>query len=324
MKKYLYLLIITTSFACCNRPLNKPIVEPLTVDELRSVTKKDTTFIDFYENIQGFRQSFFSEDINQVKYGDISYNQLKKYIAYVNDTTFTKPIIAKAETEWNEKYNKYSQKLDSLSNYWKKYLEENSLESYVNIEFDHIDKDYYTYSDDIKDVNLAFKLTPLKGTIQQISFFYKIKSKLEADENESIYSSVFDDKRGSCITTAPFSKTVVRYWGVNYTLEKTLEYKSSAEFIRDYDITFEITKIRVNNKNITEDDLLVPEVIKNYFRYPSIYEDDVIKYFFNSEYIPKWEYIENAIDNVLKKKDEKCHNFLNAVSEFKENEDEGD
>ncbi|MCE5179771.1 MAG: hypothetical protein LLF81_11600 [Porphyromonadaceae bacterium] len=313
MKKFIYSAIITILFAGCNNPLNKPIVEPLTVEELRSVSKKDTSFIEFYEQIQNFRQSFFDEDINQVKYGDISYKQLQKYIAYRADSTFTKPIIEKSTADWNEKYGNYEHELDSLKNYWQNYLEENSLMSYVAIEFDHIDKDYYSYNNEVKNVNLALRLTPLKGTIQQISFTYKIKSKLRSDESESIYSSIYDDNRGSCITTSPFSTSVVRYWEVNYTLEKTLKYMSTAEFNRDYNITFEVSKIRVNNNNISEDDLLVPSVMEDYLKYPSLYEDDVIKYFFNPDYISYWEYTSKAIDNELRIKDEKCYNFIKAV-----------
>lgn len=313
MKKFIYSAIIIILFAGCNNPLNKPIVEPLTVEELRSVSKKDTTFIEFYEQIQDFRQSFFDEDINQVKYGDISYKQLQKYIAYRTDSTFTKPIIEKSTADWNEKYGNYEHELDSLKNYWQNYLEENSLMSYVAIEFDHIDKDYYSYNNEVKNVNLALRLTPLKGTIQQISFTYKIKSKLRSDESESIYSSIYDDNRGSCITTSPFSTSVVRYWEVNYTLEKTLKYMSTAEFNRDYNITFEVSKIRVNNNNISEDDLLVPSVMEDYLKYPSLYEDDVIKYFFNPDYISYWEYTSKAIDNELRIKDEKCYNFIKAV-----------
>jgi hypothetical protein len=313
MKKFIYSVIIIILFAGCNNPLNKPIVEPLTVEELRSVSKKDTSFIEFYEQIQNFRQSFFDEDINQVKYGDISYKQLQKYIAYRTDSTFTKPIIEKSTADWNEKYGNYEHELDSLKNYWQNYLEENSLMSYVTIEFDHIDKDYYSYNNEVKNVNLALRLTPLKGTIQQISFTYKIKSKLRSDESESIYSSIYDDNRGSCITTSPFSTSVVRYWEVNYTLEKTLKYMSTAEFNRDYNITFEVSKIRVNNNNISEDDLLVPSVMEDYLKYPSLYEDDVIKYFFNPDYVSYWEYTSKAIDNELRIKDEKCYNFIKAV-----------
>jgi hypothetical protein len=318
MKNILYLLTITLLLASCSSPLDKPIVEPLTVEELRSVSKKDTSFIEFYEEIQGFRKSFFVEDLNQVKYGDISYKQLQKYIAFGDDTTFTKPIIEKSTAEWNEKYGNYEHELDSLKLYWQNYLKENSLMSYVKIEFDHINKERYSYNNDIKDVNLAFKLTPLKGKIQQVSFSYKIKSKLQSDETESIYASILDDNRGSCILTSPFSRPVVRYWEVNYTLEKKLKYMSSAEFKRDYNIVFEVSKVRVNNKNISEDDLLIPSVMENYLNYPTLYEADVIKYYFNPDYVSYWEYIRKAIDNELRTKDEKCYDFIKAVSEFGE------
>ncbi len=92
---------------------------------------------------------------------------------------------------------------------------------------------------------------------------------------------------------------------------------STAEFKRDYDITFEVSKIRVNNKNISEDDLLIPSVMEDYLRFPSLYEADVIKYFFNPNYVSDREYIRKAIDNELRNKDEKSYNFIKAVSEYK-------
>jgi hypothetical protein len=318
MKKLILTLSVVLLITSCSGPLNKSIVEPLTVDELRSASKKDTAFIEFYEEVQGLRKSFFSNEMNQVKYGDITYKQLRKFIDYQKDTTFTKPIIEKTKAEWTEKFGNYQSKLDSISNYWTKYLAENSLNSYVNVEFDHLYKEYYSYSRDVRNVYLALKLTPLQGTIQQISFTYKVKSKLKSDERESIYSSIFDDNRGSCITTSPFSKSVVRNWEVGYTLEKTLKYLSSDEFKRDYDITFEVTKIRVNNTNISEDDLLIPEVIKDYLKYPSLYEDDVVRQFINKDFVSEWEFYRNAINDVLKKKDEKVFNFLQDVSKYED------
>lgn len=319
MKRLFYFTIIAILFASCNGPLDKPIVEPLTVEELRTVSKKDTSFIEFYKGVQNIRKSFFLEDINQVKFGDISYKQLQKHIAYRSDSTFTKPIIKKSKVEWNEKYGSYDHKLDSLKKYWQKYIDENSLTSYVNIEFNHINKEYYSYSGGVKDVNLALKLTPLKGPIQQISFTYKIKSKLSSDESESIYSSIFNDNRGSCILTSPFSSPALRYWGVNYTLEKMLKHVTTEEFKRDYNITFEVSKIRVNNKNISKDDLLVPKVMERYLKYPTLYKEDVIKYFLDQDYISYSDYVRKAIDNELRVKDEKCLTFLEAVYDFKEN-----
>ena len=57
MKHLYYFAVIALLFASCSGPLNKPIVEPLTVEELRTVTKKDTSFIEFYEEVQNFRKS---------------------------------------------------------------------------------------------------------------------------------------------------------------------------------------------------------------------------------------------------------------------------
>ncbi|MCK0132514.1 hypothetical protein MWU59_13475 [Flavobacteriaceae bacterium F08102] len=320
MRNFTYLLLFTLILTSCNNPLNKSIVEPLTVDELRLATKKDTAFIEFYEKIQGYRKSFFNKDVNQVKFGDISYKQLQKYTNYLNDSTFLNPIYSKATEEWSSQFGNYDHQLDSITTYWKKYLEENSLNSYLKIEFDRISKEYYTYSNSIKGVNIAFKLTPLKGTVQQVSFSYKIKTKIQSDEEESIYSSIFDDKKGSCVTTSPFSKPVVRYWEVNYTLEKILKYMTSDEFKRDYDITFDISKIRVNDKNITDDDLLIPKVMKDYLdtEYGFLYEDEVIRKFFNPDYISNWDYIGKAVQVELKNKDEKCYEFLKAVDKFKD------
>ncbi len=318
MKKLFFTLSVVLLITSCSGPLNKSIVEPLTVDELRAATKKDTAFIAFYEEVQGLRKSFFSNEMNQVKYGDITYKQLRKFINYQKDTTFTKPIIEKAKAEWTDKFGNYQSKLDSISDYWTKYLLENSLNSYVKIEFDHLYRDYYSYSGDVRNVYLALKLTPLQGTVQQISFTYKVKSKLKSDERESIYSSIYDDNRGSCITTSPFSKAVIRNWEVGYALEKTLKYMSSDEFKRDYDITFEVTKIRVNDTNISEDDLLIPEVVKDYLKYPFLYEDDMIRKYINKEYVSEWEFYRNAINEVLKKKDEKIFNFMQDVSELED------
>lgn len=320
MRNFTCLIFVTILLTSCNNPLNKSIVEPLTVAELRSATKKDTAFIEFYEKIQGYRKSFFNKDVNQVKFGDISYKQLQKYTNYLNDSTFLNPIYSKATEDWNSQFRNYGHQLDSLTTYWKKYLEENSLNSYLKIEFDRISKEYYTYSNSIKDVNIAFKLTPLQGTVQQVSFSYKIETKIQSDEEKSIYSSIIDDKKGSCVTTSPFSRPVVRYWEVNYTLEKILKHMTSEEFKRDYDITFDISKIRVNDKNITEDDLLIPKVMKSYLdsEYGFLYEDEVVREFFNPDYISNWDYIEKVVQTELKIKDEKCYEFLKALDEFED------
>ncbi|HZK04100.1 MAG TPA: hypothetical protein VFC94_06835 [Bacteroidaceae bacterium] len=67
--------------------------------------------------------------MNQVKYGDITYKRLRKFMYYLSDTSFVNPIIDNAEKEWKSKFGNYQQKLDSISDYWKNYMVENSLNS---------------------------------------------------------------------------------------------------------------------------------------------------------------------------------------------------
>lgn len=59
MRKLIFILFVVVLTASCSGPLNKSIVEPLTVDELRSASKKDTAFIEFYEVVQELRKIFF-------------------------------------------------------------------------------------------------------------------------------------------------------------------------------------------------------------------------------------------------------------------------
>lgn len=58
--------------------------------------------------------------------------------------------------------------------------------------------------------------------------------------------------------------------------------------------------------------------MKNYLRYPSLYDDDVIKYFLDPNYISKWDFINTAIETELKNKDEMCFNLIKEVSDLEE------
>lgn len=52
MKKLVCILLVVLLAVSCSGPLNKPIVEPLTVDELRSVTKKIQHLLNFMKKFK--------------------------------------------------------------------------------------------------------------------------------------------------------------------------------------------------------------------------------------------------------------------------------
>lgn len=272
--------------------------------------------------IQQIKDSALKTDIEKAKFADLTYNRVYKLIRFEKDTTFLKPIREQLEKEWQEKYGIQHQKVDSISNYWKKYRDENSLEQYVKIELVQLNKEYYSYSYGIRNVNLAFRLTPLKGQVDQLRFGYKLEAKINEKKEESLYESIYSSLDKSwCLTTTPFSKPIVRYWEANYTNEKILESKTIETLFRDYNVYIEVDQIRKDGKNMSNDDLKIPKSVKNHWKYENkeylndLCVKDVLRELLNIEYIPDYEYISDGVDKKYKDKDALAFEFLTASRE---------
>ncbi|MEJ0104195.1 MAG: hypothetical protein WDO19_17235 [Bacteroidota bacterium] len=206
----------------------------------------------------------------------------------------------------------YLSKTDSALNYWHKYLEENSLNKYVNIELFRIDKEYYEYLGGIREVSLGFRLTPLQGTIEQVRFTYGYKPKINGDNKYY--------EKHNCISTSPFSSPTTKYWEVGYSDKDNFAGKNVETFLRDYNLYIEITSIRKDGINISTDDVSIPEKVSACFKYekdyPALFElskEELIKDIINKDFNNKWEYRNKKADEVREKKDKLCFDFLNDL-----------
>ncbi|MDR0365069.1 MAG: hypothetical protein LBH92_08660 [Bacteroidales bacterium] len=311
MKK-LFLLILSVAFilCSCNKISDKPISEKLNIDELSKAIKSDTLFATFYEYIR--EEVDDMSDIKKATYNDISYRRLFKYIKYIQDTIYWNPLHEKWEKEWESEYGRYLPKADSVLDYWKQYLAENSLDKYVKIELAHIDKEYYDYIGGLKEVHLGFILTPLQGTIEQIRFNYGYMPKINDD-------SKYYEKH-NCISTSPFSSPTIRYWEVSYSDKDNFAGKNVETFLRDYNLYIEVTNIRKDGVNNSTDDFNIPkkvsECLKNEKDYPFLFKlnkDKLIKEMINKDYLQKWEYQSKQADNLKEKKDKLCFDFFLEV-----------
>jgi hypothetical protein len=309
MRNLIYLLFIVL-LASCNSTLDKSIFEPLTVEELKSSIEKDSLFEYTYVDITYVRDSVLTSDLEKVKYTDLTYSQIHDYNLFRFDTTYFNPIYERIEKEWDEKFGIYKEEVDSVSNYWKKYIEDNSIEQYVLIELVGIDKEYYSYGNDVRNVNLGFRLTPLKGKIEQVRFGYSIEAKINEKEKDDFYSSYssFLDKSW-CRASSPFSGPVVRYWEADYTNEKILKSQTLKTFLRDYNIHIEVDKIRKDGENMSADDLNIPQALKNHWKYEKredslqdLYFGDVVIEVLNKEYMSEFEYTLQEKVKILKEK----------------------
>lgn len=318
------IITLTLTLYGCSNPLSKKVFEPLTVKELKKSMDNDTAFQDTYELIQQIKDSVLRSDIEKAKFADLTYKRVFKLLKYSKDSSIFNPIREQLKKEWKEKYGSLHIKVDSISNYWKNYKDKNSLNQYVQITLTKIDKEYYEYVGGVKNINLGFELTPLKGTIEQLRFGYRIEAKINEKEHsqESIYSSLSSDKSW-CLSTSPFSTSTVRYWQVKYPDEKILESKTTETFLRDYNIYIEVDQIRKDGKNFSNDDLNIPNSVENHWQYENneylkdLYVKDILKDLMNIDFIPEYEFVYKGVKEKLIDKDALAFAFL-AASEKKE------
>lgn len=311
MKRVIYLLFAAViALSSCSHGMNKSIIEPMSVDELRANMKEDTTFTDFYDLAQKLSKWIITSDVRQAKYGDVTYKRLKKYITHSSDTSF----FGKKERVWKEEYAKlypdYSHQVDSIMNYWRAYKESYNMDSLVTIEFSELWKEYYSYSGDIKDVNIGFLITPLKGTIDQLIFRYEMKTKVGNDGSISLFNG------HRCVATSPISKPRTLYWEAYYSDEKTLKGRSSAEVKRDYDFNIELVNVRINGENYEDKLNQIPDPVHKALKYctegNNWYEDDIIRMFLNPDYNDFAEYCQPLGEAEMKKYDQGVFDLLKA------------
>ncbi|MGN6420882.1 MAG: hypothetical protein ACTHMC_25450 [Pseudobacter sp.] len=304
----LLILWLTIILSSCSSISNKSVSEELSTGELSKAIKTDTSFASFYESLRKKVEKM--DDIKKAKFNDVTYRRLFKYFKFIQDSAYWKPLSKKWVIEWEQKFEGFQIKADSMLVFWKKYLEENSLNNYVKIELAYIDKEYYEYIGGIKDVNLGFRLIPLKGTIDQIRFNYGYKAKING-------ASKYYQKH-NCLSTSPFSAPTIRYWEVGYSDKDVFAGKNVETFLRDYNVNIEITNIRQNGINISNEDFPVPKEISECLEYeteyPALFElskEDLIKKLIQKDYMGKWEYKNKKADEVREKQDKLCFDFVN-------------
>ena len=306
---FLLLVFTTALVSCSDHGMGKSIVEPLTVDELRA-NMKDSTFNDFYDYVQKLRSWIIESDVRQAKYGEVSYKRLKKYFTHSQDTVF----FNKKEEEWNQTYESmypdYNKQVDSIMAYWRSYKEQYSMDSLVDIEFDGLRKEYY-YSGGVSNVYLGFKITPLKGTVDQLIFRYRMQLKVNSDRSNSLYG-LFDSHR--CAATSPITTAKTLYWEADYSDEDALKGKSSSEAKRDYDFIIELVNIRVNGENYEDKLNLIPDPVRNALSLSTsennYYKDDIIKLLINPEYKSYYDYARPLYEAEMKDYDSDVYELL--------------
>lgn len=263
--KVLFLSLLLFNLMSCSSYLDKPIVEELTENELKkSLTELDidSTLYFFNKEISVFRDSLNSNNKLKNKFKSLLYSDWYELVKLNRNKELLDSLEANyIKPKYNSLYKEVNKKIDSLVDSY--YSNKIKLEDYVKVEVGDIDTDYYSYSGGISDVSIGFRLTPLKGGIQQILFKHTYSPKIGGKEYVSRHRS-----------TRPFSRSVLRYWEVGYSERNILGGETVNTLKRDFNSKIEILKIRYKNENFSNDELDIPFEVRMRRKYSEGGDED--------------------------------------------------
>lgn len=300
------LVIIITG---CSRPINKRITEELSTEELNRISKTDPSFLEFYSNVfeNDCYKHFLNDKTLQVSVGDITYRNLYQYYQLLSDSTFTHSIIEVAAKNWVYQYDDAEKTFDSMMNYWSQYVETKSLDKYIKVEFDHIQKgDYGIY-------DLFLKITPEKQKLRGVIFSFDLVSK---ETNKIVVNNMYSDYIGDINKPIVFKVIDARDKFRNYVEDNNL---SNEEIIANYEIKYRVINILLENFRRLDEEVVfdsVPDYIKTYLTSPSpLLKEAIIKAHIDNNYISFNKHNNNYLQEKLDSISPQCYKFYHLISD---------
>lgn len=300
----LSVLLVAVIFSSCSSPLEKSVIEPIEINDLKDIIEKDTLFEYTYKAIQKIRDAkLTNDDVEKAKWSDMSYNRIHKIVQLYSDTLAQSKYTDKIKSDWNSKYGELDIKFDSLINYWKKYKIDNSLEPYVKVVLFDVKTDERGYA------SMGFKITPLKGELDKLKFNYEFNKK--SDEKKSSYN---DDYWVVAINDR-ISKSII-FWEFDPRNDDKIKNKLLEEVLDEYEFKLEISEIKKNGVTLSIYDLEVPVTIRIYLDKEEdglmleYWKEDIIKEYLNDNYVRYSSFKSSKIDSIVKTIDPKVIEFL--------------
>lgn len=243
MKNVLKLFLVIIFLTSCENYMDKSIIIELSEKEIQKSLEGDSLIYNFHKEFKVYRDTLSSNGGLKKKFEPITYSDIrilrevygKEYDSFRDSI---KENILKPK--WEEEFGYIDTKIDSVLSFY--YDNPIDLSKYVKVELSKVNTEYYGSIGGISEVNLGFKLTPLKGTIQQLIFSFTYTPKIGGKSYSHRYRTV-----------EPFNRSIVRYWEVDYSEKRELGGETPYTFMRDYDVSIQIEKIRYKNENLSKE-----------------------------------------------------------------------
>ncbi|WCC43979.1 hypothetical protein PJW08_09190 [Tenacibaculum finnmarkense] len=250
--KSLIIIVFITIVSCKNK-LDKSVIEPMKIENLKTIIEKDTLFEYTYKAIQKIREDFLTDDVQKAKWSDITYNRVHKIMKFYSDSLTQSKYTKGIRKEWKDKYDNYNEKVDSIADYWNNYIKNNSLSNYVSIELFDIQ------TSENGEVKVGFKISPLKNGIEDLMFEYVFIKKTEIEEiSKWERHPILNDNTSKFYLFEKIAKSKI-HWETNVKNAEVLKNKILEKVLDKYVFKFKISSIKKNGKRISDYDLKIPE-----------------------------------------------------------------
>ncbi len=287
----------------CDNALNKSIVEPLTPEEVSQAVKKEPEFYLTYEFVE-LHDNYLRTTAQKAMWQDLTYKRLHKFMSIILDRDFQESHQKEFTQKWELQYGHYKVSADSVCDIWQRYWDTHRATNYVRVDLIDIEKEYMQppWGGDpiVTSRKFVLKVTPLRGTVDSVSFDYDL---FEMDEEPS-FSDMFSHYHSAEISS-PFSTPVVVRDSptVKFQIDETIKSSDFKTVLNKYKFAFAINYVIVNGKRINTLALrqATPDAVYEYMMEKGKdTESD-----FNKEYALK-----RLVEDVLKKEYESKESYI--------------
>lgn len=270
--------------------------------QLKKLAKEDPEYLRFYQKVFKIMAAAPLEKEQRKAFKDLTYRRLYRYATLPKDTTYWAPLEKDWTNEWRELYGYYYYEgADSAAAYWKQVVDE-QINCYATIEPKAIVvTGEYDYS--LETAYMFFDVTPLKGTITELSAIYMTGLNADNGHNFETYN-IF-----AYGTIAEASETRSRLGNPDAWRDVALE-----AYLKDHYIKTEIRYVIVDGVRHNYEDLNVPKGVERLMLEDiPLHRDQTAKYL-NPQFVTLKTYLENKKKEVIELADPLSATFIDVIA----------
>lgn len=339
--------------ASCSSPLDKPIIEELSIEELAKVIERDSSFSVIYDNLENIREPLLSSATQQVKWKDFTYADIVDYQATARDSVLYGTAEKLADEKWRNEYLDVAKSVLDTVRGWNssaiEFLDHGTPQSLVKVEPYSINTESYGSGIGVRSVDIKFKCTPLVDGIEQFSFYYDVYPKymkrdsvIAAERRAKVmkgstwYPSLTLDN--GCLYSKALPRVAYGRFEAPYDLEKRLSYETVKSLSESYEVVIYADDVMIDG-NVIDHSWSMPYAVGRLIEHfedtiPSEPEPDdfvfstnassIAESVFDREFMDIWAIRTQIWDSILQSRHPEASELLEEITRWERKELEAD